>query len=244
MSTSPISSHVNLTSGYETSLLSPPSTAPSLSLGDDHAHSNPKGHYIQLPMKKKDQVFSHDSDRPAQSTLGPWLFELLSLSLAIIAIAILAVLLAMYDKKPNPAWATRVSINAIVSAVSVLFRASIMVPITKCISQLSWIWLAKGERPLGDIALFDQASRGAIGGLTMLASPRHVTSFVSTGAILMVVMLAVGPCFQQTVVYYSAQVTDSTSLAYTSAAFGYNGSTGYIGGSYAMLGTYLCQICE
>jgi hypothetical protein len=144
----------------------------------------------------------------------------LSLRLAFVVIALLVALLAAHDKRPNTLWAAHVSLNTIVSIASVLFRTSIMVPITKCISQLSWIWLAKAERPLGDVTLFDQASRGVLGGLTILVSPRHINSFVSVGVILSIVMLAVDPCFQQTVIYYSARARNDTALTYTSAAFG------------------------
>lgn len=241
MSTSPSPSHVDLTSEQAASLLTPPATLPSGSLNENFFHSDRKKSLIELGMSDKDQVSFQGSVRPTRFMFRPWFYEILSLSLAFVAIALVVLLLALYDRKPNPSWAAHVSLNTLVSVASVLFRASIMVPITKCISQLSWIWLAKVERPLGDVALFDQASRGVLGGLAILASSRHVTSFVSIGAILTVVVLAVGPCFQQTVVYYSARVVDNTSLAYTSAAFGYNGSKGWFGGSYSGQGTYLRQ---
>jgi hypothetical protein len=82
MSTSPISSQVDLTSRHETSLLSTLSTAPSLSLSDGHMHSDPKGHYTQLSMNDKDQAFSHSSLRPICLSLMPWFYEILSFGLA------------------------------------------------------------------------------------------------------------------------------------------------------------------
>ncbi|KAL1797021.1 hypothetical protein ACET3X_005561 [Alternaria dauci] len=241
MSPSPNSSHVDLTSEQADSLLAPPSTLQTHSVSIDGTHSHLKGYYTQLSTSEKEQVRIEGSLRTTRFSLSPWLLEILSFSLALAAIAVLIALLALYDKKQNPPWAADISLNTLVSIASVLFRASVMVPITKCISQLSWIWLAKTERPLEDVALFDQASRGVLGGLAILASPRHVTSAVPIGAILMIIMVAVGPCFQQTVAYYSAQVVDDTSSAYTSAAFGYNGSAGSHGSSYASQGTYLGQ---
>jgi hypothetical protein len=59
-----------------------------------------------------------------------------------------------------------------------------MVPITKFISRRVCIYLPKSERPLGDVFLFDRASRGVYGELAVLAPACHVTSFVSLGSIL------------------------------------------------------------
>ena len=92
--------------------------------------------------------------------------------------------LVMYDKQPNSPWVARVSLNIIVIIISVLSRACIMVPITKCIRHRSCVYIAKTERPLGDVVLFNRASRGVYGELAILAPSCHVTCFVSVGFVL------------------------------------------------------------
>jgi hypothetical protein len=128
-----------------------------------------------------------------------------------------------------------------------------MIPVTKCNSQLGWIWFAKGQRPLGDAILFDGASRGTFGSAKILTTSafRYVTSWdpsyqrltflsyligdttltpsrsvVALGAVVTIGTLVAGPFFQQCVVFYSELSPHSDIVAYASFASTYNGSLG------------------
>ena len=97
-----------------------------------------------------------------------WLFEILSLALTVAVLVAMVTLLLRYDEKPNPAWSSGITLNTILSFASMVFRASVLVPVANSISQLCWIWCSEQQRPLKHIVLFDQASRGPLGGLHAL----------------------------------------------------------------------------
>jgi hypothetical protein len=100
--------------------------------------------------------------------LGGWLFEILSICAALVVFVGVVAILAVYNGRPNPLWTGGVTINTVISVASVLFRVGLMVPVASCISQMTWIWLAKDRRPLYDVARFDQASRSLYGSFQLL----------------------------------------------------------------------------
>ena len=101
-----------------------------------------------------------------------WLFELLSVLVGLVAIIGLCLVLRKYDGKPNPR-ANRVSgvnftVNTLVAILSTISRAALLVVASECICQLKWRWYLHGAKSLEDLDIFDQASRGAWGGLKLL----------------------------------------------------------------------------
>lgn len=90
---------------------------------------------------------------------------------ALILITVI-VILAVYDGKPSPVLGG-ISLNTIIALAATLFRICLMVPVTDCIGQLTWVWLQKGYKPLHDIVKFDAASRGPIGSLQLLLEFRN-----------------------------------------------------------------------
>jgi len=97
-----------------------------------------------------------------------WLFDILSLACAATVLVAIIILLSRYDKKPNPLWSSGITLNTVLSFASMIFRVGILVPVVNSISQLCWIWCSEQRRPLKHIILFDQASRGPLGGLHAL----------------------------------------------------------------------------
>lgn len=70
-----------------------------------------------------------------------------------------------------------------------------------CVGQLKWRWF-KENRPLQDIVIYDSASRGPLGALTLiyLLGLRHPLS--SIGALITIFMLVIDPFAQQIIRYY------------------------------------------
>ena len=101
-----------------------------------------------------------------------WLTEILSLIIGFISIIGLCVLLRTYDGKPtsqsNGFFGVNISLNTLVSIVSALGRAALLVSVAECVSQLKWLWYLNHDRPLADLDVFDEASRGAWGGFKLL----------------------------------------------------------------------------
>ncbi|KAL1648748.1 hypothetical protein SLS58_001926 [Diplodia intermedia] len=94
----------------------------------------------------------------------------------------IGLVLKMHDHKILPDWPFNISINAFVSVLSIVSRATLMVPLTGCIGQLKWLWI-KRERPLADLQFFDEASRGPWGALKLFHRTKGV-HLVSLGAII------------------------------------------------------------
>ena len=80
--------------------------------------------------------------------------------------------LKKYDNNaaPNPSKIVgiNVTLNTLVSVLSTISRAALLLAVSECISQLKWIWYLNKYRPLEDLDVFNDASRGAWGGLQLL----------------------------------------------------------------------------
>lgn len=132
--------------------------------------------------------------------------------LLLITFAGLVAVLRHYQDQPLPDWPLGFSISTALSVFGLVFRGLLLFISSEGIGQLKWSWLAR-RRPLGDLAVYDQASRGAWGSVKLLwtARWRHVTAML--GASITVVALGVDPFTQAVVGYYgcSVQVSNATS---------------------------------
>lgn len=98
-----------------------------------------------------------------------WLWEVLSVGFAILLLAALVVVLAVYDGKPGPL-VGGITLNTVVAFVSTLFRMALMIPVTACLCQATWNTFVQGYRLLYYMARYDSASRGPLGSLQLLFS--------------------------------------------------------------------------
>lgn len=101
---------------------------------------------------------SHTKQTWARSV---WLWEALSIAVAVLTLAAIIVALLVHKGRPLPSWPSRITINTLISVLTAIFKASLMVPIAEGISQLRWLWYLK-PRPLGQIEQWDSASRGSL----------------------------------------------------------------------------------
>jgi hypothetical protein len=97
-----------------------------------------------------------------------WLYEVSSLFVAAASFVALVLVLRKYQNKPSPQWPADISLNTLVSVVSTVFRATLLMPVATGISQSGWIWFSQRSRPLEDICHYDSASRGPIGSIKLL----------------------------------------------------------------------------
>lgn len=149
-----------------------------------------------------------------------WIWEVLSILGATIALAAMIITLVLHQDKPLPKWPSAITINALIAVFSAILKACVVMPIAESISQLKWLWFQKA-RPLRHFEQWDLASRG----LSPLESLRFGDSADSIftgpwgsllliltlkgrdlavfGALLMIVAMAADPFTQQIVQYYS-----------------------------------------
>ncbi|KAI1078194.1 hypothetical protein F5B20DRAFT_592082 [Whalleya microplaca] len=146
-----------------------------------------------------------------------WPWEAGSVALALGLIAATYSILSRYDRERVPDWPFSINLNTLVSLISTIMRAAMLVGITEVISQTKWDWFTQ-RRPLSHLQYFDQASRAVSGAVTLLfVAP---TSFLGVlGALVAILSLGMGPFTQQAVktvpcVYPREEIKASLPLAH------------------------------
>ncbi|KAM0815922.1 hypothetical protein AB5N19_01723 [Seiridium cardinale] len=160
-----------------------------------------------------------DAKQP-RAPLSSLAIEIGALILALTCMIGLVLLLRQYDQKPPPEWALGpwgITLNAVISVISLVFRASLLGAVAPCIGQFCWVWFSTQPRPLNDISHYDGASRGALGSLRLLFRLRFI-HFASLGAAITLTATITGPAFQQTVIYQFRPAIDPSEQAYAVAA--------------------------
>lgn len=137
------------------------------------------------------------------SILQDWIWEFGSAGLSLVCLLAVVIFLFVFQDKPLSRWNVRLDItpNTLVSFLSTLSRASLLLPIASSISQLKWIHAASAPNYLSDIEVFDAASRGPWGALTLLWTSNARTKLAAWGSIITVLTMAMDPFTQQLLSY-------------------------------------------
>jgi hypothetical protein len=98
-----------------------------------------------------------------------WVLETIALVLSAVLLVAVYVLLQSYDGEPQPDWEL-ISLNTIVSWLGTLSKSMVLVPVSRSLGQLKWVWYARKPRAMSDLHKFDAASRGVLGSLELLFS--------------------------------------------------------------------------
>ncbi|KAK2598292.1 hypothetical protein N8I77_011715 [Diaporthe amygdali] len=106
-----------------------------------------------------------------------------------------------------------------VSALSTISKALLLEPVAASISQLKWLHLRR-PRSMYEFELFDQASRGPLGSMSLLV--RRPLHMVSLGCFVTILSAALGPITQQVISYANRQVDIRNSSATFGVAYNYN----------------------
>lgn len=149
--------------------------------------------------QKKQSLAHYIASRIWLAEIGAWL-----LSLACMATIILVFI--REDGRPLDEWNLFISPFALISFMSILARASLMVVLAEVISQLKWLHFNHGKQVLHDIQLFDEASRGILGSLKILIFRPRSMMIASCAAALAVLSFIIDPFVQLTLVVSVAQV--------------------------------------
>jgi hypothetical protein len=97
-----------------------------------------------------------------------WAWEILAGLLATICIAIIIILLAVYDGKQQPELQWGITLNALIALITTVMKAALLTPVMEGMSQMKWVVFAKQSRPLMDLNIHDSASRGGFSALTLM----------------------------------------------------------------------------
>jgi hypothetical protein len=117
-----------------------------------------------------EQMETHDSAAPSQGDIVPtsktddwWVLGLLGVLGSALAILGLCILLKIFDGNPLPSWSYKIArfhitLNSVIEAISIVARLGLLIPITRGLSQLKWVWFAEKERSLTDLRYLEAAS--------------------------------------------------------------------------------------
>jgi hypothetical protein len=107
------------------------------------------------------------------ATASSWMPEMLWCLLSIACLAAVAAVLKIYDGRRLADWPLAVSLNTLVAFLTTLCRAAFVVPVVQGLAQLKWNWFARGDKPLADLQVFEDAGRGLpLGALKLLVMAR------------------------------------------------------------------------
>ena len=110
---------------------------------------------------------------------GGWYYgwEIFGVIASGMAIAAIAIVTNYYDDREAPDWHAKVgntkrtfhlTINSLLSILSVFGSTCAMIPVTKGLGQLKYIWFLDKDRSLADLETFDSASRGKVGSAQLI----------------------------------------------------------------------------
>lgn len=135
-----------------------------------------------------------------------WRLEVLSGVLSIVALVATVITLQPNQGEPLPNWPFDISINALLSIYSVVFKTCMIFVIQSCISQQQWVWFSS-ERQLYDVALFDSARQGPYGSAVWIWVHRLRQPLTTLGAVILILSVAVDPFYQQLLHYVDCDTT-------------------------------------
>lgn len=97
-----------------------------------------------------------------------WLWELLACFGSLLGLIAILVFLKVYDSRPQPQWPSYITINTVISLLTAVMKAPLLLSTAACISQTKWIHYQANPRPLTDFVVYDNASRGPLGSLSLM----------------------------------------------------------------------------
>ncbi|KAF6819421.1 hypothetical protein CPLU01_13062 [Colletotrichum plurivorum] len=124
-----------------------------------------------------------------------WGQQYCALSGAAAAILVMVILLSEFNHQPFFEW-NGISLNTIISILSVTGKAAITFTISECVAQWKWILFDREERLLIDFDRIDGATRGPLGSLRVILKTKgaYVVQF---GAVLTLLTIGLDPFAQQ-----------------------------------------------
>lgn len=119
------------------------------------------------------------------SVLLGWSWEILAITVSLGCMtSIVTILLKMKDH-PLSEWTFSLSLPATIAIFSTAAKSTAGFAVAACISQYKWLYFKTAMRTLGDFDLFEEASRGPVGSLRLLATrPRGLASIGAAATIL------------------------------------------------------------
>lgn len=170
-------------------------------------------------IKKEDAGSNHIKIQNARfyNIFGDWWWEIGAALFSLACVASIVAILSTVQDKARSEWKFLILPNSLVAVFSTLSKASLMVPVASCISQLKWIHFTHAPHALSHAQVFDEASRGPWGALTLLCTIRAQKWLATLGAVITIVAIAVEPFIQAIITYPQREVRLSGQASFGTA---------------------------
>ncbi|KAK0702902.1 hypothetical protein B0T21DRAFT_109005 [Apiosordaria backusii] len=158
-----------------------------------------RGSYSQL----------QDGHAKSQARRGWWWWEIRAVIVTILCIlcaTIVVAILSRADGLALDAWSMTIQPNALISIFTTLGKSSMMVAITACLGQLKWWHFYTGERPLRNMQICDEASRGLWGAFVFFGRVRSPAYTALLLSLITILALGIEPSTQQVLKFSSREV--------------------------------------
>ena len=135
-------------------------------------HSSLRG---QKPHNEKSVDDSNDASSTTKSlfpAVGSWNLEIISIVVSCASVAGIIGVLARFSDRPLPEWPLNITLNTLIALLATIANANLLPPIQSGLSQLKWVRFKNKRAPLSDMEAFDDASRGTLGAIKLLAKGR------------------------------------------------------------------------
>ncbi|KAI1612411.1 hypothetical protein EDD36DRAFT_418581 [Exophiala viscosa] len=205
--------------------------------GSDEDFSRRYDPHTTVPL----QAIRKGSSRLARLSLDNWAWEVGAAALCLCILSAIAAVLLAYDNQPVPSLPDTLSINAIISFLASIAKASLMIVLAAAIRQEKWLWFIGKPRPLDAVDSFEEASRGPYGSLRLIMTYRGSLRAL-LAAFITILSLGFEPFLQQLVTIEVRNVPIISDPATIRTPISYNETvTSNLGGSRlsmtALIGT-------
>ncbi|KAK8090498.1 hypothetical protein PG994_000003 [Apiospora phragmitis] len=140
---------------------------------------------------------SNNGNRRAKASHSWWWAEIASVVSSIAAMVALVVVLALFDGRALSQWNFFLQPNTIISILAMVSKASMLLAVSACLSQLKWTHFHDQPRPLSHLQILDSASRGPLGSLFLMGSLRFGSVLAFLFAVVTIASVAIDPTAQQ-----------------------------------------------
>ncbi|KAJ9616709.1 hypothetical protein H2200_000428 [Cladophialophora chaetospira] len=204
---------------------------------------------LRFPVVPKRRWASFELRRSWQTfTQGWWLWELLASALSFAATIALIVTLAITDGHEQQSYGiarAKLTLNAIVAAISTVIRTALMFAVSGALSQNAWNWYSSKRstenlnpgKPLRDLDTFADAGSDPLAGLTLIWRTRG-KALATVGATLTLLSLAFDTFAQQVLTTRTRPTQEVGSEGNSSLATALPRAMTYIGQAPSSVGTF------
>ncbi|KAK4039161.1 hypothetical protein C8A01DRAFT_16797 [Parachaetomium inaequale] len=160
---------------------------------------------------------------PTKMRWTAWVWEYSAVLGSIASFAAMVAVLASFNGKEVIAW-KGVTLNAVVSILSLAVKASLAFVLAECMAQWKWILFVREPRPLMDFERIDAATRGPLGSLRVLTKTKGPLA-LQFGAILTLLIIGLDPFAQQLMQFRSDFEEESSASVLIARTNWYNMGT-------------------